>query len=278
MTDAGAATLRVTILGCGTSTGVPRIGNDWGKCDPDNPKNRRSRCSILVEQIAADGGVTRILIDTSPDMREQVLAAGVNALDGVLYTHAHADHIHGIDDLRGFKMLMRRRVDVYAGPETLAHLKSAFAYCFETPAGGAYPPILDGHEIHPFETFVIDGAGGPVPVLPIPQVHGDIGSLAFRFDGRFGALAYCPDVNDLSDDAVEALRGLDMWIVDALRHQRHPSHFSLSEALAWIDKLGPKQALLTHMHNDLDYAAVLEATPDHVAPAHDGMVVALPNN
>ncbi len=263
------ARFRVTVLGCGTSTGVPRIGNDWGACDPANPKNRRSRCSLLVERIGADGGITRVLVDTSPDMRAQVLAAGIDRLDGVLFTHAHADHVHGIDDLRGFVMRMGRRVDIYADAATLSRLREAFGYCFATPAGGSYPPIVDAREIAPLKPFRITGAGGVVPVLPVPQAHGDIGSLAFRF----GALAYSPDVNDLDADAVEALAGLRIWIVDALRPRPHPSHFSLPQALSWIERLAPERAVLTHMHIDLDYDTVMAATPAHIAPAYDGMVL-----
>ena len=261
--------LRFTILGCGTSTGVPRIGGDWGACDPNNPKNRRTRCSLLAEQFGTGDEPTRILIDTSPDMREQVLRAGIGSLDAVPYSHSHADHVHGIDDLRGFAMNMRRRVDIYADKSTMARLKSGFDYCFATPPGGDYPPILNGNDIVAGETVTISGAGGALTALPVLQNHGSIHSLGFRI----GNLAYCPDVNGLPDDAVAALQDLDVWIVDALRHKPHPSHFSLEEALAWIDRIGPKRAILTHMHVDLDYETLRRSLPDLVEPAFDGMVV-----
>ncbi|HSG95999.1 MAG TPA: MBL fold metallo-hydrolase, partial [Afifellaceae bacterium] len=164
--------LRFTILGCGTSTGVPRIGGDWGACDPNNPKNLRTRCSLLAEQFGTGDNPTRILIDTSPDMRQQVLHAGVGSIDGVFYTHSHADHIHGIDDLRGFAMNMGRRVDVYADKSTMARLKSGFGYCFKTPAGGDYPPILNSCEIVAGETVTVSGAGGALAALPVLQNHG----------------------------------------------------------------------------------------------------------
>ncbi len=261
--------LRFTILGCGTSTGVPRIGGDWGACDPDNPKNRRTRCSLLAEQFGASDAPTRILIDTSPDMRQQVLRAGIGSLDGVLYTHGHADHIHGIDDLRGFAMNMRRRVEVYADQPTMARLKNGFRYCFDMPAGSDYPPILNSNDIVAGEKVAISGAGGALTALPVLQNHGSIHSLGFRI----GNLAYCPDVNGLPENAVEALADLDVWIVDALRHKPHPSHFSVEEALAWIDRLKPKRAILTHMHVDLDYEKLRRSLPDPVEPAFDGLVV-----
>jgi phosphoribosyl 1,2-cyclic phosphate phosphodiesterase len=263
--------LRFTILGCGSSPGVPRIGGSWGACDPTNPKNRRRRCSLLVQRIS-DGGTTNVLVDTSPDLREQALSAGIGALDGVLFTHPHADHIHGIDDLRGFVMNMQRRVDVYADSATLARLKEAFGYCFETPVGSEYPPILNGHEISGTEDVTVNGAGGPVTATPIVQMHGRITSLAFRF----GGLAYSPDVSGLDDTAVLALQGLDIWIVDALRLTPHPSHFSLDEALGWIERLKPKRGVLTHMHIDLDYATLHRDLPAHVEPGYDGMVMELP--
>jgi phosphoribosyl 1,2-cyclic phosphate phosphodiesterase len=263
--------LRVTVLGCGSSPGVPRIGGDWGACDPDNPKNRRRRCSILVQKIYADDRVTNVLVDTSPDMREQVLDAGIKTLDGVLYTHAHADHIHGIDDLRAFWINSGERVDIYADEVTLKRLREAFGYCFEAPEGGFYPPILQAHELRPWEPVEIDGAGGALLSLPFNQRHGPINSLGFRF----GSLAYSPDVSDLNPTAVEALQDLDVWIVDALRDKPHPSHFSLRESLEWIERINPKRAILTHMHVDLDYETLRRELPANVEPAYDGMVIEL---
>jgi phosphoribosyl 1,2-cyclic phosphate phosphodiesterase len=174
--------LRFTVLGCGSSPGVPRIGGDWGVCDPKNPKNRRRRCSMLAQRIS-EAGVTNVLVDTSPDLREQALEAGIGTLDGVLYTHSHADHIHGIDDLRGFVMNMQRRVNVFADQPTLARLKAGFGYCFETPPGSEYPPIVNAHTIEAGVPVTIEGKGGALTALPITQVHGRIASLAFRIGG-----------------------------------------------------------------------------------------------
>jgi phosphoribosyl 1,2-cyclic phosphate phosphodiesterase len=267
-----ADTLTLTILGCGSSPGVPRIGGDWGACDPNDPRNRRRRCSALIERRRPDGATTRVLIDTSPDLRAQALDAGFGTLDGVLFTHAHADHLHGIDDLRGFVLNMRRRVDVYADAATMARLRQAFGYCFATPPGSEYPPILKAHVIAPGEPVTIEGAGGPVTALPVVQEHGTIESLGFRI----GGLAYSPDVSGLSAEAADALAGLDLWVVDALRYRPHPSHFSVAEAVEWIERLKPRRALLTHMHVDLDYATLRAKLPAHVEPAHDGLAVALP--
>jgi phosphoribosyl 1,2-cyclic phosphate phosphodiesterase len=263
--------LVATILGCGPSPGVPRIGNDWGSCDPNEPRNRRSRCGLLVERPAADSAPTRVLIDTSPDIRAQLLDAGVDHLDGVLYTHAHADHLHGIDDLRAFWMKSRRRLDVHADAPTSARILEAFAYCFETPPGGTYPPILTMNRIEAYTPLSISGPGSPVDIAPFAQAHGPGGaSLGFRF----GPLAYSCDVSGLDDRAASALEGLDVWIVDALRHDPHPSHFSVRDALAWIDRLKPRRAILTHMDYSLDYATLRSELPANVEPAYDGMVIA----
>ena len=260
--------LRFTILGCGSSGGVPRVGNDWGACDPENPRNRRRRCSALVERF--DGGrATRLLVDSSPDLREQALAHRIEHLDGVLYTHDHADHTHGIDDLRFISYRMKRRIDVYVDTATRASLESRFGYCFATPPGSSYPPILRAHGIEPGLPLRIAGAGGVIEALPVPQEHGDIASLGFRF----GDVAYSPDISGLSDDSVAMLAGLDVWIVDALRYLPHPSHWSVSQALQWIDRVGPKRAVLTHLHIDLDFAALKRELPAHVEPAYDGMVI-----
>ena len=270
--------MRFTVLGCGSSPGVPRIGpgtdghnGDWGDCDPTNPRNRRRRCSLLVERIAADGA-TRVLVDTSPDLRDQAIDADLSAVDGVLYTHAHADHVHGIDDLRAFVLNTRRRVDIYADDATMARLRQGFGYCLETPPDSDYPPILDGHLIRAGEEVTIAGAGGDVTARPFRQTHGRIHTLAFRF----GSLAYSPDVSDLDDTALEALRGIDVWIVDALRYTPHPSHFSVAEALDWIERVAPRRAILTHMHVNLDYETLRRDLPSHVEPAFDGMVIELP--
>jgi phosphoribosyl 1,2-cyclic phosphate phosphodiesterase len=260
--------LRLTILGCGSSPGVPRITGDWGNCDPANPKNRRTRPSAMIERIAAKG-VTRVVIDTGPDFREQMIMAGVADIDAVAYTHAHADHIHGIDDLRGYALSRRGLIDIHADEVTLERLDEGFSYCFRTPPGSAYPPILRAHRIEHFRRFTVEGAGGPLEFEPLPQQHGSIVSLGFRI----GPIAYCPDVSDFDADTAARLAGLELLVLDALQYRRHPSHFSLDEALSWIDRLKPRRAVLTHMHTPLDYETVRSETPDHVDPAYDGMKV-----
>lgn len=261
---------RLTILGCGSSGGVPRVGSMWGACDPANPKNRRRRCSVLIER-RGPGGATIALVDTSPDLREQLLSVRADRLDGVLYTHDHADHTHGIDDLRMVAYAMKRRITVYADPETRASLTQRFAYCFATPPGSSYPPILESREITPGRTVRIEGAGGPIEALAVPQVHGDIPSLGFRV----GGLAYSPDISDLTADAAALLRGLDVWIVDALRYTPHPSHFHVKRALEWAARLGVERTILTHMTGDLDYDRLARELPAGVEPAYDGMVIEL---
>ncbi|RAI43445.1 MBL fold metallo-hydrolase [Rhodoplanes roseus] len=263
-------TLTVTILGCGSSGGVPRPALGWGVCDPSNPKNRRRRCSILVDREGA-AGRTRVLVDTGPDLRDQLLDADVDWLDGVLYTHEHADHTHGIDDLRGLFMHRRRRLDVYLDEPTWRVMLARFGYCFVTPPGSAYPPIANEHRLVPGQPVTVVGQGGPVTALPFLQDHGDIPSLGFRF----GDLAYSSDLVDLPAESVAMLHGLDLWIIDALRDKPHPSHFSVAQALDWIARLKPKRAILTNLHSDLDYEELKGRLPDNVEPAYDGMRVRL---
>jgi phosphoribosyl 1,2-cyclic phosphate phosphodiesterase len=210
-----------------------------------------------------------VVIDTGPDFRQQMIAASVPRIDAVVYTHAHADHIHGIDDLRGYFLIQRQRIDVYADRPTMDRLREAFGYCFETPPGSGYPPILEPHLIGHETPFTLEGEGGPLTFEPLPQIHGDIISLGFRI----GPIAYCPDVSAYPQETAGRLANLDVLIIDALQYQRHPTHFSLEEALDWIERLKPKRALLTHMHIPLDYHAVMRETPDHVEPAYDGQVV-----
>jgi len=259
-----------TILGCGSSAGVPRLASGWGACDPKNPKNRRRRCSMLVERTGGEGQ-TRVLVDTSPDLREQLLEADVDWLDGVLITHEHADHTHGIDDLRPLVVHHRKRIDVYLDDVTASALRLKFGYCFETPPGSSYPPILNARPMQVGKSVTVEGAGGAITALPFLQDHGDISSLGLRF----GDLAYSSDVKDLPDDSVEALRGLHVWIIDALRYTPHPTHFSVSDALAWIERLRPERAILTNLHSDLDYEKLRRELPAHVEPAYDGMRIAL---
>jgi phosphoribosyl 1,2-cyclic phosphate phosphodiesterase len=262
-------TLTFTILGCGSSGGVPRPAFGWGACDPANPKNRRRRCSLLVERRGANGGRTRILIDTSPDLREQLLDAEVDWLDGVLFTHEHADHTHGIDDLRGLFVRHRRRIDVYLDAPTSQVLTSRFDYCFVRPPGSNYPPILNEHRIIAGHPVTIEGQGGPVTALPFRQDHGDIESLGFRF----GDVAYSSDLRDLPPESIAALSGLDLWIIDALWYRPHPSHFSVAEALDWIKRIAPARAILTNMHIDLDYEELRRQLPPNVEPAFDGLKI-----
>lgn len=257
---------RFTILGCGSSPGVPRINGDWGDCNPDNPRNRRTRAAFLIEQTGPDGGQTTVLIDTGPDFREQMIRAGVRALDAVVYTHAHADHLHGIDDLRGYSLLQRQRIPIYAELETMRRIEAGFGYCMKTPVGSSYPPIVQPQIIEPLDQpVVIEGKGGRIPLLPLLQQHGDITSLGFRI----GNVAYCSDVSDFPAKTVPLLQNLDVLIIDALQYREHPSHLSLAQALGWIETLSPARAILTHMHIPLDYDRVMQETPAHVEPAYD---------
>jgi phosphoribosyl 1,2-cyclic phosphate phosphodiesterase len=258
--------VEVTILGCGSSTGVPRTGlagPDWGACDPSNPRNRRSRCSVLVK---ADG--VTMLIDTSPDLRAQMLAHPPGRIDAVLFTHDHADQIHGIDDLRAFAYHMRRRIPVFADKTTLSTLRERFGYCFQTPPGSGYPPILDaitiGEDLTPFE---VSGENGKVTVIPFAQTHGRIISLGFRI----GGFAYSSDVSSLDEAAFSALEGVDCWVIDALRDEPHPTHSHVNQSLEWIARIRPRHAVLTNMHIDLDYNALSARLPNGVEAAYDGL-------
>jgi phosphoribosyl 1,2-cyclic phosphate phosphodiesterase len=257
---------RFTILGCGSSGGVPRLGNNWGDCDPDNPRNYRRRCSMLVER-EGEEGTTRVLIDTSPDLRSQLLGAGIGTLDAVIYTHDHADHVHGLDDLRMIVFNMRQRVPVWADGNTQNTLYSRFGYAFMQPEGSPYPPILEMHTIDGDVT--IEGAGGALTFRPVRVAHGTIDALGFRI----GALAYMPDVVEIPGESWPLLEGLDCWVLDALRRAPHPTHAHLDKSLAWIEQAAPRRAVLTNMHIDLDYRTVDAETPENVTPAHDGMVI-----
>lgn len=260
------ATLSFTILGCGSSGGVPRLGGNWGDCDPANPKNARRRCSLLVTR-QGDDGTTRVLIDTSPDLRAQLLDAGVGELDAVVYTHSHADHVHGIDDLRQIVFNLRRRLPVWADGSTQESLYARFGYAFVQPPGSAYPPILDMNTID--GDITIDGEGGAITLTPFEVEHGTIDALGFRI----GGVAYVPDVLEIPDAAWTHLDDLDCWIVDALRRAPHPTHAHLEKTLDWIARVKPRRAVLTNMHVDLDYATLEAETPDHITPAYDGMTL-----
>ncbi|MGV6800511.1 MAG: MBL fold metallo-hydrolase [bacterium] len=278
-------TLRATILGSGSSGGVPRPGGEdgtgaWGACDPANPKNRRMRCSLLVQKEHPELGwdtdqLTTILVDTSPDFREQMLLAKCGRLDGVLFTHDHADQTHGIDDLRVIAINMRARVPVWVDEATSGRLLSRFSYCFEQAENSSYPPILH-RQIMPEcgKTEEISGPSGPISFTPFLQNHGRVNSLGFIFGplGK-GGLAYSSDVKALPEESFSLLSGISCWIVDSLRYTEHPSHANVTEALSWIARLNPHQAVLTNMHIDLDYETLMTETPKHVTPAYDGMVV-----
>ena len=269
-----ADTLRVRILGCGSSGGVPRLGGpdeggNWGVCDPKNPKNRRRRCSILVKRISAKGE-TRVLVDTSPDLREQLLDARVGRLDGVLITHDHADQTHGMDDMRAIALNSHKRTDVWADEATWTSLMHKFGYCFVQPAGSDYPPILNAREIgEPFQPFAVPGPGGNLPVLAFAQGHGRVRSLGFRF----GPVAYTSDADHLDEAAFAALSGVECWIVDALRKTPHPSHAHLEKTLSWIARIKPTRAVLTNMHLDMDYETLKRELAAGVEPGFDGMTL-----
>ncbi len=263
--------LRLTILGCSSSPGVPRIGNDWGACDPANPKNRRRRCAALVERIGACGK-TVVALDCGPDFREQMLSADVTRLDGVVLTHPHADHIHGVDDLRGFMQQQKVLIPVHADEATYVRVFEAFRYCFETPKGSDYPPIVRHVPVIEDRAFSIEGPGGSLSFAPFRQVHGSIHSLGYRI----GPLAYCSDVSDFTASAVAAIAGAAHIVIDALQYRTHPSHLSIDQSLGWIERLGVPQATLTHMHTPLDYDRLCAELPAHVRPAYDGLTLEWP--
>jgi phosphoribosyl 1,2-cyclic phosphate phosphodiesterase len=259
-------TLVLTILGCGSSAGVPRPALGWGACDPANPKNRRRRCSMMAERVS-EQGITRVVIDTSPDLREQLIDANVDDIDAVFLTHEHADQTHGMDDLRSVVLKRRKRIPVYMNTSTATDIMLRFGYCFQSPEGSDYPPILDHLSIEAGESRTITGKGGALTLTPFLVQHGNIPALGYRIDNT----AYTPDLNDIPPESRPALEGLDLWIIDGLRYTQHPSHFSLSDALSWIDRFKPKRAVITNMHADLDYEVVRQSLPEDVIPAYDGM-------
>ena len=259
-------TLTLTILGCGSSAGVPRPALGWGRCDPNNPKNRRRRCSLLVERVS-NPGTTRVLIDTSPDLREQLIDAKVDHIDAVFLTHEHADQTHGIDDLRSVVLHQRRRIPVYFNLSTAKDMMARFSYCFISPKGSEYPPILDRMAIEANESCKIEGKGGDVTLSAFLLQHGHIPTLGYRI----GNAAYSPDVSDIPPESWPLLEDLDLWILDGLRYAPHPSHFSVDDALSWIERFKPRRAIITNMHSDLDYEVLRHKLPDNVVPAYDGM-------
>lgn len=259
-------TVTLTILGSGSSAGVPRPALGWGACDPNNPRNRRRRCSLLVEK-AGPNGITRVLIDTSPDLREQLLDANVDHLDAVFLTHEHADQTHGIDDLRSVVMHQRRRIPVYLNTSTGKDILSRFSYCFEQPPGSDYPALLEKGSVEAGESRTIDGKGGSLTLTAFLVQHGNITALGYRI----GDAAYTPDLNDLPEESWRALENLDLWIVDALRYIPHSSHFNVDDALRWIGKFKPRRAVLTNLASDLDYEDLRSKLPEDVVVGYDGL-------
>jgi len=252
--------VKITIIGSGTSSGVPRIGNDWGECDPTEPRNRRTRASALVEH---DG--TRILIDTSPDMREQLLAADIDRVDAVIWTHDHADHCHGIDDVRQLFHATGTPVRGYARPFTLAALDARFTYAFHGRPG--YPPTIAG-EILPDRLTI-----GGIDICVTDQPHGSIHAAGLRFEADGVSIGYATDFNVMTDDMASLYQNLDIWVVDALRRRPHPTHMELPAVLNWVERLTPKRTALIHMDNTMDYATLRHELPAGVEPGYDGLVL-----
>ncbi|HTI88753.1 MAG TPA: MBL fold metallo-hydrolase [Alphaproteobacteria bacterium] len=257
--------MRVTILGSGAAGGVPQIGGDWGACDPDEPRNRRRRASILVESSGS-----RVLVDTSPDMREQLIDAEVSALDAILYTHEHADHVHGIDDVRTLNRISRRAIDAYGSAHTMNTILKRFNYVFTPPPveGGKpafFKPCLTAHEVAPGQAFAV----GSLDVMPFAQDHGFMTTLGFRF----GDFAYSTDVVKLDEAAFATLTGVKVWLIGCLGYHQHPTHAHLDRVLGWIEQLKPERAVLTHMTGALDYRTLATSLPTGVEPGYDGMVL-----
>jgi len=256
--------MKITMLGCGVSTGVPAIGPDWGRCDRTDPRNRRRRASVLIE--CRDSVV---LIDTSPDLREQLLDAGVSRIDAVVYTHAHADHLHGMDDLRAVNRLMQKPIALYADDITLNEIQRRFAYALTPirPGGFFYKPALESHTIA--GPFIAAG----IPIVPFTQDHGYSTTLGFRI----GAFGYSTDVTQLDDAAFAVLAGIDVWIVDCLRREPHPTHSHVDRTVAWVERLRPRRTILTHMDQSLDYGELSAELPPGIEPGQDGLVFELPD-
>jgi phosphoribosyl 1,2-cyclic phosphate phosphodiesterase len=262
------AALEIVILGCGSSGGVPRADGAWGECDPNDRRNWRSRCSLMVRRVSQAGAEaqTTLVVDAAPEFRLQAAAAGVKRLDGLLLTHEHADQCHGIDDIRAFAVKQRGRIPCWMDEATRSVMMHRFAYVFE--GEGQYPAIADARVTPPHgRAWRIDGPSGAIPVITFEQAHGDINSLGYRF----GPIAYSSDVLDLPEASIAALQGLDLWIVDALRYTPHPTHANVDKALAWIERVKPRRAVLTNLHVDLDYSELARRLPPGVEPAYDGL-------
>jgi len=268
--------LTLTLMGTGSSGGVPRVGEVWGACDPDEPRNRRRRCSLLIESemFQADGdlGKTTVVVDTGADLREQLLSASVKSIEGVVLTHSHADHIFGLDDLRQMSINLRRPIDVWIDEPTRPHVMAAFGYCFHQAEGSSYPTFCTEQKLVPHDPFTIDGPGGVLTLNTLIAEHGDINALGVRINDA----VYLPDMKRISHpDSLDLLAGVQVLIIDALRYKLHPSHMNLEECLAFIQKINPERAILTNMHGDLDYASVKKMVPPGVEPGYDGLQIQL---
>ena len=260
--------LEAVILGCGSSAGVPRADGEWGACDPSDPRNRRSRCSLMIRRRAETEPQTTLIVDAAPEFRLQTNAAGITRLDALLLTHDHADQCHGIDDIRAFAISQRMRIPCWTDPSTAQSLGERFGYIFR--GQGLYPAIADLNSIPSSgKGWAISGPSGPIPVVAFEQDHGDIRSLGYRF----GPIAYSSDLVELPEASFEALEGVEVWIVDALRYAPHPTHAHVDKALAWIERVKPAQAILTNLHFDLDYAELAARLPAGVEPAVDGLTL-----
>ena len=250
--------MKIRILGSGTSSGVPRIGNDWGACDPAEPRNRRLRASVLVET-----ATTRILVDTSPDMREQLLAADVGTVDAVIWTHDHADHCHGIDDLRQIYHAIGGPVRGLARSDTRGAIVERFGYVFHGRDG--YPPTVAIEDLPATITI------GDIVVRSVGQPHGNIESAGLRFEHGGKSIGYATDFNILTKDMIGLYQGLDIWVVDALRYRPHPTHPDVPTVLGWISELQPRRSALIHMDQSMDYATLVRDLPAGVEPGYDGL-------
>ena len=258
--------MRVTVLGCGGSAGVPMIGGDWGACDPNNPRNRRRRASIVIEN-----GAERLLVDTPPELHAQLLDAEISLVDAVLYTHAHADHCHGLDDLRAINHYRGGDLDIFGDEPTLSELKERFAYAFLGLPEGApwFRPSLTPRVVEPGRAFSV----GATEIIPFAQKHGPYQTIGYRI----GGFAYSPDVNELDTNDLSTLQNLDTWIVDCVRYAPSRVHAWLALTLEWIAHLRPRRAVLTHMAADFDYDRLSAELPDGVEPAYDGMILEIPD-
>ena len=260
--------LEAVILGCGSSAGVPRADGNWGECDPADPRNRRSRCSLMVRRRAEAGPETTLIVDAAPEFRLQTNAAKVTRLDALLLTHDHADQCHGIDDIRAFAISQRARIPCWMDAGTAKSLGSRFGYIFR--GQGLYPAIADVKLVPPAGVeWEVDGPSGPIRLTAFEQDHGDVSSFGYRF----GPIAYSSDLVELPEASFEILDGVQVWIVDALRYAPHPTHAHVDKALAWIERVNPARAILTNLHIDLDFAELAARLPAGVEPAFDGLTL-----